>query len=188
MNIIVPRSLKDEKFSEDCLNHFHENDRMWMGSYKDDRIWVNWVKEEDFRQGVQHKWSDPGINTMFLGQWLGHPYFGPWNTGNKSNLGFICVHACMLSLLSHVWLFVTQWTVTCQAPLSWDFPGKSTRVDCHFLLQGLFLTQGSNPRLLCLLHWQVDSLPLAPPGKLCKYTMPYLILTRGLFPNWTILG
>ena len=107
-----------------------------MGSYKDDRIWVNWVKEEDFRHGVQHKWSDPGINTMFLGQWLGHPYFGPWNTGNKSNLGFICVHACMLSLLSHVWLFVTQWTVTCQAPLSWDFPGKSTRVDCHSLLQG----------------------------------------------------
>ena len=27
----------------------------------------------------------------------------------------------------------------------WDFPGKSTGVGCHFLLQGLFLTQGSNP-------------------------------------------
>ena len=25
--------------------------------------------------------------------------------------------------------------------------------------------QGSNLPLLCLLHWQVDSLPLAPPGK-----------------------
>ena len=33
---------------------------------------------------------------------------------------------------------------------------------CHFLLQGIFLTQGSNLRLL---HWQADSLPLAPPGK-----------------------
>ena len=31
---------------------------------------------------------------------------------------------------------------------------------CHFLLQGIFLTQGLNPYLLCLLHWQVDSLPL----------------------------
>ena len=30
----------------------------------------------------------------------------------------------------------------------WDFPGKSTRVGCHFLLQGIFLTQGSNPGLL----------------------------------------
>ena len=27
------------------------------------------------------------------------------------------------------------------------------------------MTQGSNLRLLCLLHWQVDSLPLAPSGK-----------------------
>ena len=31
---------------------------------------------------------------------------------------------------------------------------------CHFLLQGIFLTQGSNPYLFYLLHWQVDSLPL----------------------------
>ena len=30
------------------------------------------------------------------------------------------------------------------------------------LLQGIFLTQGSNPRLLCLLHWQADSLPAEP--------------------------
>ena len=29
----------------------------------------------------------------------------------------------------------------------WDFLGKSTGVGCHFLLQGLFLTQGSNPGL-----------------------------------------
>ena len=36
---------------------------------------------------------------------------------------------------------------------------------CHALLQGIFLTQGLNQRLLCLLHWQADSLPLAPPGK-----------------------
>ena len=30
--------------------------------------------------------------------------------------------------------------------------------------QGIFLTQGLNLSLLCLLHWQVGSLPLAPPG------------------------
>ena len=29
-----------------------------------------------------------------------------------------------------------------------DFPGKNTRVGCSFLLQGIFLTQGSNPGLL----------------------------------------
>ena len=38
-------------------------------------------------------------------------------------------------------------------------------MDCHALLQGIFLTQGSNPRLLPLLHWHMGSLPLAPPGK-----------------------
>ena len=41
----------------------------------------------------------------------------------------------------------------------WDSPGKNTGVGCHFLLQGIFLNQGSNPGLLhyrqflhCLSH------------------------------------
>ena len=47
----------------------------------------------------------------------------------------------------------------------WDSPGKSTGVDCRFLLQGTFPTEGSNPRVLYPLHWQADSSPLVPPGK-----------------------
>ena len=46
-----------------------------------------------------------------------------------------------------------------------DSPGKNTGVGCHDFLQGIFPTQGLNPYLSCLLHWQVGSLPLAPPGK-----------------------
>ena len=46
-----------------------------------------------------------------------------------------------------------------------DFPGKNTAVGCHFLLQGIFPTEGLNLCLLHLLHWQVDSLPLVPPRK-----------------------
>ena len=46
-----------------------------------------------------------------------------------------------------------------------DSLGKNTGVDCHALFQGIFRTQGSNPRLFHLLHWQADSLALAPPGK-----------------------
>ena len=58
------------------------------------------------------------------------------------------------------------WTVPRQAPLSMGFsPDKNTGVGCHKLLQGIFLTQGLKPRLLHLLHWQVDSLASAPPGK-----------------------
>jgi len=35
-----------------------------------------------------------------------------------------------------------------QAPLSMNSPGKNTGVGCHFLLQGIFLTQVLNPGLL----------------------------------------
>ena len=50
----------------------------------------------------------------------------------------------------------------------WTSPGKNTGVGCHFLLQGVFLTLGSNPDLLPLLHWQVGSLPLSHLGSLLK--------------------
>ena len=46
----------------------------------------------------------------------------------------------------------------------WDSPGKNTRVGYHALLQGIFLTQGLNLHLLCLLHWREDSLPLSHLG------------------------
>ena len=35
---------------------------------------------------------------------------------------------------SHIRLCVTAWTAAYQAPLSWDAPGKNTRVGCHALL------------------------------------------------------
>ena len=43
----------------------------------------------------------------------------------------------------------------------WDFPGKKTGGGCHFLLQRIFPTQGSNPSLLI---GQVDTLPLSHQG------------------------
>ena len=50
--------------------------------------------------------------------------------------------------LSRVWLFATPWTIAYQAPLSMGFSSKSTGVGCHFLLQGIVPTQGSNLGLL----------------------------------------
>ena len=46
-----------------------------------------------------------------------------------------------------------------------DSPCKNTRVGFHALLQGIFSMQGLNPYLWSLLHWQVGSLPLAPPAE-----------------------
>ena len=51
--------------------------------------------------------------------------------------------------------FVTPQTAAHSSP--WDFPGRNTGVGCHFLLQRIFPTQGSNPQLL---HCQADSLLL----------------------------
>ena len=51
----------------------------------------------------------------------------------------------------------------------WDFSGKNTGVGSHSLLQGIFPTQGSNPSLLHLLHWQADSLQLHHLGRPVKH-------------------
>ena len=40
---------------------------------------------------------------------------------------------------------------------------------CHFLLQGIFLTQGLNPSFLCLLYWQADSFPSRAIWEAHKY-------------------
>ena len=52
-----------------------------------------------------------------------------------------------------------------------------SRVGCHLLLQGIFLTQGSNPHLLRLLNWQVDSFPLC-----------HLVYSLGLLEVLTVRG
>ena len=54
----------------------------------------------------------------------------------------------------------------------WDSPGKNTGVSCHALLQGIFLNQGLNPRLLLcrwiLYHWAPRDAPSITPWKTKK--------------------
>ena len=54
----------------------------------------------------------------------------------------------LLSHFSRVQLCVILQTAATRLPRPWDSPGKNTGVGCHFLLQGIFPTQGSNPGLL----------------------------------------
>ena len=58
---------------------------------------------------------------------------------------------------------MTSWTIARQAPLFMGFYSENTGGGCHSLLQGISPTQGSNPHLLGLLHWQAGPLPPAPP-------------------------
>ena len=74
---------------------------------------------------------------------------------------------CVLSRFSHDPLSATLWTIHSPpgSSVHGNSPGKKTGVGFHTLLQGIFLTQGLNPGLLRLSHWQAGSLPLVPPGK-----------------------
>ena len=60
-------------------------------------------------------------------------------------------------------IFVTPWTIARQAPLSMGFSRQEHWSGCHFLLQGVFLTQGSNPGLL---HCRQTLSPLSHQGSL----------------------
>ena len=80
------------------------------------------------------------------------------------------LRVAVVQSLSRVQLLANPWTVgPARFICPWDSPGKNTGVGCHFLLQGIFPTQGSN---LCLLHygapWTVVPRLLCPwnsPGK-----------------------
>ena len=76
---------------------------------------------------------------------------------------FVCV--CVPSCFSRARLFATLWTISATLGCLRASPGENTGVGCCALLRALFLTQGSNPCLLHLVHWQRSSLPLGPPGK-----------------------
>ena len=73
----------------------------------------------------------------------------------------------MLSHFNLVRVCATLWTIARQALLSMGFSSKNTGVGRHALLQGIFLTQGSNLGLWCLPHWQAGSLPLPPLLPVC---------------------
>ena len=69
---------------------------------------------------------------------------------------FIYVHMCMLDTQSCLTLQphgLEPVSLLC----SWDFPGKNTGGGCHFLLQGIFLTQGLSLGLLCLPQFYMRS-------------------------------
>ena len=69
----------------------------------------------------------------------------------------------------------------------WNSPDQNTGVGCHFLLQGIFLTQESNPSLLHLLHCRLILYQLSHKGspRILEWVV-HLFSSRSSQPrNWT---
>ena len=67
----------------------------------------------------------------------------------------ICVYVCSVTQLCLT--LVTPWTIAHQAPLSMEFSMQEYWSGLPFLPLGDLRIKGLSP---CLLHWQVNSLPL----------------------------
>ena len=81
----------------------------------------------------------------------------------------MCVHA--QSCLTLLWPFELQ---PARLLCPWDFPGRSSRVSCHFFLQEIFLIQGLNLFPVSP-AFQADSLMLSHQGSCLLYNYGFTV-------------
>ena len=120
-----------------------------------ERVWCAHGTHKGSRVAGSGEW---GWNGGRVGRAQQCRVFGPCHsTGFMQK---VCAYLCVCT--KSLQLCLTLWN-----SMDWSRPGspvhgilQNTGAGCHFLLQGIFLTQGLNPSLLCLLHWQADSLLL----------------------------
>ena len=86
--------------------------------------------------------------------------FSPQRLALCLDCACVCVCVCMLSCSVVSKSLRSHGLQPTRLLCPYNFPCKNTKAGCHFLLHGIFPTQGSNLRLFCLLHWQADSSPL----------------------------
>ena len=82
-------------------------------------------------------------------------FLGVSGDGGRDKSGVWDCHIHTDCLLSHLVVLDSLGPFVlypCRLLCSWKFLVNYTGVNCHFLLQGIFLTQGSKPSLLSLLH------------------------------------
>ena len=137
-------------------------------------------------------WDSPGKNTgvgcyfLFLGKML---------VGDKTTFKYICRNWPFLPMNFKVkesirWSVVSNslqphglWPARLLCP--WNSPGKNTRVGWHFLLQGIFLTQGWNPGLpLCRQILYHLSHPGSPTANFLKEAFQEMISSLCKIWNW----
>ena len=88
--------------------------------------------------------EDHLTGTLIFSQWM-QTHVGWWNQVPQLSALLPSPTVCCPQSLSHVQLFVTQWTVTCQAPLSVGFSRPESWSGLPFPPPGEFPNPGIKP-------------------------------------------
>ena len=121
--------------------------------------WINTVLLPIYSHLLQATCLIHGERKEYLSQQLVSPknlYFQIPSFSFNFSCSLPCLTLCFVcfvsnrSFMSNSLQLCALWPTWLLCP--WDSPGKNTGVGCHALLQGIFLTQGSNPHFLRLLH------------------------------------
>ena len=142
--------------------------------------WTNKVEDREEKSGSWwHYWSAGSIlvqNPAYLWATTFSLLFEPvwvkfylkleiFLTLNHNHLNPVHLKINVFHMFSCVQLSAAPLTVAHKAPQSIEFSRQECRSGLPFPTPGYLSDQGLNPCILQLLHWQVNSLPLAPPGK-----------------------
>ena len=106
--------------------------------------WCRNEREVLERQSLRKRKKNESLTLIELERWI---LLELWKENIKGKNDYVCCSQLPTRL---VW--------------PWESPGKSTRVSCHFLLQGIFPDPGTEPRSPA---FQVDALISEPPGSPC---------------------
>ena len=120
---------------------------------------------------VRHDWSNiaaaaawSNLKVLYLSPVVKRP-------GNLSTV--------VVELISHVWLLWSHRLQPASLLCLWDLPDKNNGMGCHFLLQGIFLTQELNLHLLyCEILYR--SVTREAPAPMCTYKI-FLIISYVLW-------
>ena len=125
--------------------------------------------------------------------WISFPFRSPGSTEYSplccqagfhwlSILHTVRVKEVKVSLLSHVLLLQPHGLYPTELPCPWNSPGKNTGVGSYSLLQGIFLTQGSN---LSLLNCMQILYHLSHPGSLDSSEYMSILLSQLSPPHFS---
>ena len=112
-------------------------------------------RDWDFSKLLHIEWINNKVLLHGTGHYIQYPVINHNGKEHKKEYIHIYIMKSVESVIvfptvfhSCVQLFSTSWTGAAKFLCPWKSPGKNTGVDSHSLLQGIFLTQGSNLGLL----------------------------------------